>query len=62
MTRGSTKKTSRGSPCYGSKWVWRKDNQDRLHRFWSMFPLTRVPFWYRFVEPQPNGVRPFEGP
>ena len=21
--------------------------------FWSMFPLTRVPFWYRFFEPQP---------
>ena len=19
-----------------------------------MFPLTRVPFWYRFFEPQPN--------
>ena len=21
--------------------------------FWSMFPLARVPFWYRFFEPQP---------
>ena len=21
-------------------------------RFWSMFPLTRVPFWYRFFEPR----------
>ena len=20
-----------------------------------MFPLTRVPFWYRFFEPQPSG-------
>ena len=20
---------------------------------WSMFPFTRVPFWYRFLEPQP---------
>ena len=23
-------------------------------RFWSMFPLTRVPFWYRLFEPQPS--------
>ena len=23
-------------------------------RFWSMFPLAGVPFWYRFFEPQPN--------
>ena len=21
-------------------------------RFWSMFPLTRVPFWHRFLEPR----------
>ena len=26
-----------------------------LRRFWSTFPLARVPFWYRFFEPQPNG-------
>ena len=26
----------------------------QLRRFWSMFPLTRVPFWYRFFEPYPN--------
>ena len=25
-----------------------------LRRFWSTFPLTRVPFWYRFFEPQPD--------
>ena len=25
--------------------------------FWSMFPLTRVPFWYRFFEQQPNCPR-----
>ena len=31
-------------------------NRRGLHRFWSMFPLTRVPFWYRFFEPQPNGI------
>ena len=24
-----------------------------FRRFWSMFPLTRVPCWYRFFEPQP---------
>ena len=23
-------------------------------RFWSMFPLTKVPFRYRFFEPQPH--------
>ena len=23
-------------------------------RSWSMFPLARAPFWYRFFEPQPN--------
>ena len=27
--------------------------QEGLRRFWSMFPLTRVSFWYRFFEPQP---------
>ena len=32
-------------------WVWLKIKQEALHRFWSMFPLTRVPFW-RFFEPQ----------
>ena len=26
-----------------------------MRRFWSMFPLSRVPFWYRFFEPQPCG-------
>ena len=24
-----------------------------VRRLWSMFPLARVPFWYRFFEPQP---------
>ena len=23
----------------------------------TMFPLTRIPFWYRFFEPQPYVVR-----
>ena len=32
-----------------------KIKPEGLRRFWSVFPLTRVPFWYRFFEPQPNG-------
>ena len=36
-------------------WVWLKINQEGLRRFWSMCPLTRVPFWDQFFEPQPNG-------
>ena len=35
----------------GSKLNDRRTNR----RFWSMFPLTRVSFWYRFLEPQPFG-------
>ena len=34
-------------------WVWLKIKQEGLRRFWSMFPLNRVPFWCRFFEPQP---------
>ena len=34
-------------------WVWLKIKQEGLRRFWSMFPPTRVPFWYRFFEPPP---------
>ena len=26
-------------------WVWLKLKQEGLRRFWSMFPLTSVPFW-----------------
>ena len=36
-------------------WVRLKINQEGFRRFWSMFPLTRVPFWYCFFEPQPCG-------
>ena len=36
-------------------WVWLKIKHEWLRRCWSMFPLTRVPFWYRFFEPQPFG-------
>ena len=35
--------------------VWLKIKQEGL-RLWSKFPLTRVPFWYRFFEPQPLGL------
>ena len=38
-------------------WVWLKIKQEGLRRCWSMFPLTRVPFWYRFFEPQPHGLQ-----
>ena len=37
-----------------SKWVWLKIKQQGLRRCWPMFPLTRVPFWYRLFEPPPN--------
>ena len=33
--------------------LWVKIKQEGLRRFWSMFPLTRVPFWYRSFEPLP---------
>ena len=29
-------------------WQWLKIKELGLRRFWSMFPLTRVPFWYWF--------------
>ena len=32
--------------------------QEGLRGCWSMFPLTRVPFWCRFFEPQPFDVAP----
>ena len=34
--------------------VWGKIEPPGDRRFWSMFPLTRVPFWYRFFDPQPH--------
>ena len=30
--------------------------QEGLRRCWSMFPLPRVSFWYRFFEPQPSDL------
>ena len=26
-------------------WLWLKIQQEGIRRFWSMFPLARVPFW-----------------
>ena len=34
-------------------WQWLKTTELGLRRFGSMFPPTRVPFWYRFFEPYP---------
>ena len=33
------------SSLVSSTWVWLKIKQGGLRRFWSRFPLTRVPFW-----------------
>ena len=41
-------------PC--DMWVWVKIKPPGGHRFLSMFPFTRVPFWYRFFDPQPCGI------
>ena len=34
--------------------MWLKITREGLRRFWSVFPLSGVPFWYRFFEPQPH--------
>ena len=34
-------------------WVEIKPSGDR--KYWSMFPLTRVPFWVPIFHPQPHG-------
>ena len=41
-------------PIAKNQWVWLKITLEGLRRCWSMFPLTRVPFWCRLLEPQPN--------
>ena len=51
--KGFVRPSSRLERCPTSMWVWLKIHQEGLRRFWSMFPLTRVPFWFRFFEPQP---------
>ena len=47
---------------FDAAWVWLKINQEGLRRFWSMVPLARVPFWYRFFEPQPHGSNSCDPP
>ena len=49
------------TPEYVSTWVRLKIKPEGLRRFWSMFPLTRVPVWYRLFEPQPNRETPQKG-
>ena len=34
-------------------WVWVKIKPTGDRRFWSMFPLARVPFWVPMFDPQP---------
>ena len=34
-------------------WVWVKIKPPGDRRFWSMFPLTRVPLWFLIFEPHP---------
>ena len=34
-------------------WVWVKIKPTGARRFWSMFPLARVPFWVPICDPQP---------
>ena len=38
----------------GDTWQWLKIKELGLRRFWSMLPVTRVPFLYRFFEPYPH--------
>ena len=37
-------------------WVWVKMKPPGDRRFWSMFPLTRVPFWVYIFDPPPTGL------
>ena len=39
-----------------SNWVWVKIKPLGDRRFWSMFPLTRVPFGVPILDPQPTAV------
>ena len=36
------------------RWVWVKIKPPGDHRFWSMLPFTRIPFWVHSFDPQPN--------
>ena len=48
----------RNSPAVSSSqlwgiWQWLRSKELGLRRCWSIFPLTRVPFWCRLFEPYP---------
>ena len=42
-------------PPFGCGSKFNRKIPEGLQGFWSMFPLAQVPFWYRFLEPQPFG-------
>ena len=42
-----------GEPPSGQCECGSKLNTRGKRRFWSIFPLTWVPFWYRFFDPEP---------
>ena len=42
-------------------WVWVKIKPPGDHTFWSMLPLTRVPFWVPIFDPQPYKVERVTG-
>ena len=51
----STTATWRSKPAGTILVAWLKIQQEGLRRLWSMFPLARVPLWYRLFGPQPHG-------
>ena len=48
----------RGERTWG-KWVWVKVKPPQNRRFWSMCPLTGVPFGEPIFDPLPNRVSQF---
>ena len=46
-----------GLAARGAGWVWVKIKPPD-HRFWSMFPLARVPFRVPILDPQPDPSDP----
>ena len=58
--RGQPDKRSSQAPrTEAGIWLWLKIKEEGLRRFWPMIPLTRVPCWYWFFEPQPFGANMF---
>ena len=48
------------TPIWGVAIIFFHDRRGKPQELWSMFPLTRVPFWHRFFEPHPfmAGIAP----